>query len=47
MKDYLKLLNKAGLLNHEKSVYTATESGLRCLKHYSNFKSLIFLEKGG
>jgi predicted transcriptional regulator len=47
MKDYLKLLNSAGLIKHDKTIYRTTESGLRCLKHYSDFRSLVFAGSTG
>ena len=44
MKAYLGLLDGAGLLKHEKSVYRTTESGLLCLKHYADFRGLVFAD---
>ncbi|MGI0020039.1 MAG: winged helix-turn-helix domain-containing protein [Nitrososphaera sp.] len=42
--DYPLLLDGAGLLKREKSVYQTTESGLLCLKHYADFRSLVFAD---
>lgn len=44
MKDYLKLLDKAGPLRHEKTLYRTTDSGLLCLKHYADFQNLIYTD---